>query len=137
MATYLPTNHAYNLEQIHSRDFAVQHYHSDLFRTRRIQRVFVVDIAARVALLTTPMRAISAWHKRESQLAAQQQLPNFVSYTSLSGIQLAVPEETAERYLNVLACGRQRKTVLSSGGNVTFHAIRMSTARSMVTGGNQ
>ncbi len=97
VAAYLPTNHAYNLVQILPRDLATQHYRSDLFRSLRIQRVFVVDAHARVAMLTTPMRAIAVWHKRESDLTAQQQLQSLMSYTSLSGVQPAVPEETAER----------------------------------------
>ncbi len=71
VAAYLKTNHACNLGHILPRDLAAQHYRSDLFRSLRIQRVFVVDTQACVAQLTTPMRATSVWHKRESQLTAQ------------------------------------------------------------------
>lgn len=137
MPAYLPTNHAYNLGQLHPRDMAARHYDSDLFRTLRIQRVFVIDTLARVALLTTPMRVISVWHNRESQWAGQQQLSVPTSYTSLSGVQPPVLEETAQRYLNILARARQGTTVLSNEGNVTFHALRITNAQGLVTGANQ
>ncbi len=87
----------YTLDLI-ERDSALLHYNDADFRDLRVRRVLVVDVMARVALLTTPQRVLSAWRARE----AGEQTP----YLALSGPQMLINDDAFERYKVLLAAAR-------------------------------
>ncbi len=104
----------YNLDLV-ERDNALLYYNDAVFRDLRVRRVLVLDVMARVALLTTPQRMLSTWRERE----AGEESP----YLSLSGPQMPISPEALERYKVLLAGARG--TAQFDAGELEFQALQL------------
>lgn len=112
------------------RDMGVQYYGSRFLRDVKVRRVMVLDVAARVALLTTPLRALAVWQHREAQPPGEP----MISYLQLTGEQPAVPPPALERFRAVFLAARQG-AVRATSGFVEFHAPRLALVNGQVSAG--